>query len=81
MYDRDGKIKKNWYIIWVAVFALTLSNILYTNLLQHQTENKFCSVVSPIASAYRENGIPPPTTELGRLLKERYLQLEKDLHC
>jgi len=80
VYDQRGKIKKNWFVVWAAMLALTVSNIFYTNVVQHQTEQKFCNVITPITAAYRETPTPP-STELGRLLKSRYEQLSKDLNC
>lgn len=73
-------MKRNSLVVWFAVFALVVANIMYTNLLQRRTEAKFCNVITPITQAYRETPTAP-VTELGRLLKARYIQLSKDLHC
>lgn len=75
-----GRWSKQHFVVWFTVFALLVANIFYTNLLQHQTEQKFCGVVHPVAEIYKN---PPqqPTTELGRKLQTAYAQLDKDLHC
>lgn len=74
-------MKRNTFILWIAVVALTVANIFYTNLLQHQTEQKFCGVVHPIAEIYKNPNPATPMTETGRRFRDAYLQLDKDLRC
>lgn len=69
-------------MIFVTMFVLTVGNIVYTYLASRnaaeETGQKFCSVIVPVNQAYSTE---EPTSDLGKLLKERYSRLSKDLNC
>lgn len=69
----------NLTIIFISVFALAGCNLLYTNYVQHATEQKFCGVINLAVSSYESN--PAPTTKLGLALRDDYFKLQKDLEC
>jgi hypothetical protein len=67
-------------VTYVAMFALAASSILYTTISQHNTEQKFCNIITTVNDAYKDAKYQP-TTDLGQRLKESYAELEADLNC
>lgn len=65
--------------VYASIFAMMVMSLVYTNLAQRNTEEKFCSIITTVADAYRKG--PDPATPLGRDLKAKYFKLEKDLRC
>jgi len=66
-------------VTYFAMVVMAASSIIYTTISQHNTEQKFCDIVTSVNDAYKD--YPEPTTDLGRRLKSQYAQLESDLGC
>lgn len=77
----NQKIRSNaqTLIAYAAVMLVLIFGVLYTNHVQRQSEQKFCTVVTLVVSAYDSN--PPPTTQLGLELEQDYRDLQRQLGC
>lgn len=69
----------NLLVVFASIFILGFCNLLYTNHVQKQTEEKFCTVVNDAVATY--HAYPAPITPLGVQLKEDYIALEGKLGC
>ena len=50
-----------------------------TNAMVRETERKFCDIINTVVNAYDTS--PGPTTELGKKLKQQYVDLQERLGC
>ncbi len=81
-FSEDNKGYRNLVMVFVTMVVLTIGNIIYTYVASERAANetglKFCAVIIPVNQAYEAED---PSTDLGKLLKERYRRLAIDLNC
>lgn len=90
LHRRPGTVRiQGWWavtMIVVAVLAIGVGNLWYTNRLDHQSDSdneqndrKWCTLLTTMDDAYSSG--PAPTTEVGRRIAAAIHQLRIDLGC
>jgi hypothetical protein len=70
-----------WYslvALLVSMFVLAVAGVVYTRHVQHESERKWCSLISTLDAAYQSQ---PPQTQLGRNLAADMARLRRQLRC
>jgi hypothetical protein len=78
---RQGVMRPGWYW-WAAMLASSLAVGVAAVLIgihgQQESERKWCSIVTTLDSAYRQQ---PPQTPTGKQVASDMAQLRRSLRC
>lgn len=65
-------------VIYISMLAMCAFSIVYANYSVKESGRNFCDIITTVNDAYAEE---QPVTDLGRKLKQNYIDLEKRLEC
>lgn len=74
-------VRHGWRFLavsFVAAIVAAAASMLYTNHAAHESERKWCGVVSTMDDAYRDT---PPQTPTGRKIAADIARLRADFGC
>lgn len=67
-----------WLVVYISMFLIIVTGVLYTNITQSNTERKFCSIVNRVVNVYEEQ---PPMNDQQRAFVTEYKILQQNLGC
>ena len=66
-------------VVYASMILLTAASTVYSYNTNLQSDRKFCELIMNVNDAYA--GAPEPATDLGKKLKQNYIDLERSLEC
>lgn len=74
--------RSTWYlllVIFASQLALTLASVMWSSHVADQNNRRWCGILAAYHDAYAGN--PPPTTPVGRDIRDQMEQLYTDFQC
>lgn len=73
------KDKLSLLLVYISMFTMCVLSVWYADYTAKESGRKFCDIINTVNNAYKTN--PEPTTEVGKQLKQNYIDLQKRLDC
>lgn len=76
-----GALRAWWAVLMVLIAAIAVAGIgiVYTNRVQHESDQRWCALLATIDQP--QPGAPPPNTERGRQIQQQIHALRRELGC